>query len=430
MTNIDNTTVRYDVANPALIIDHLVVADTDVVREAQRWTAGERGEVVTDAEVLAKADLTEFARRSLSIGAQALSVVAQASDTRAVQQSAKAAGEQVAEAAERAAKASEAAAVRMEKQVSEAARRSNQTVIDQVARIFGGENPELLDRLRPVLEKSGSVLEKQVAASLTSAHKEMSEENERRHKELTALVRDVQQEVAVKIAEQVAVVEALESTTKKGGPYEDHVNQVLAELAVQFGDDYRDTHNTAGDIAHCKKGDGVLVIDGDKARVVVESHHGTSKDWHEYLPQAERNRGAAVSIGMVKNAEENAGHTFRRLGPTRVVLAFDPEKDDVDLLRAVVQFARHMALTTAGRFGTAEIETANEHVEKAIAALEDLDKTKKSFSLIRRHTEDVEKQINKAAAAIRRHLDSAATALEGADLSNGAAVDNDSAQAA
>ncbi len=205
--------------------------------------------------------------------------VAQASDTRAVQQSTKAAGEQVAEAAERAAKASEAAAVRIEeKQVSEAARRSNQTVIDQVARIFGGENPELLDRLRPVLEKSGSVLEKQVAASLTSAHKEMSEDNERRHKELTTLVRDIQQEVAgVKIAEQVAVVEALESTTKKGGPYEDHVNHVLAELAVQFGDDYRDTHNTAGDIAHCKKGDGVLVIDGDKARVVVESHHGTSK---------------------------------------------------------------------------------------------------------------------------------------------------------
>ncbi len=61
-------------ANPALIIDHLVVADTDVVREAQRWTTGDRGEVVTDAEVLAKADLTEFARRSLSIGAQALSV--------------------------------------------------------------------------------------------------------------------------------------------------------------------------------------------------------------------------------------------------------------------------------------------------------------------------------------------------------------------
>ncbi len=125
---------------------------------------------------------------------------------------------------------------------------------------------------------------------------------------------------------------------------------------------------------------------------------------------------------MVEDAEENAGHTFRRLGPTRVVLAFDPEKDDVDLLRAVVQFTRHMALATAGRFGTAEIETANEHVEKAIAALEDLDRTKKSFSLIRRHTDEVEKQIDKAAAAIRRHLDAAATALDGADLANGGGV--------
>lgn len=258
----------------------------------------------------------------------------------------------------------------------------------------------------------------------------MADESERRHKELTALVRDVRQEVAVMLAGQAAAVQVLESTTKKGGPYEDQINEILAELAVQFGDAYIDTHNTAGTIAHCKKGDGVLVIDGGKARVVIESHHGQSKDWNAYLPLAERNRGAAVSIGMVKSTTENAGHTFRRLGSTRVILAYDPAKDDTDLLRVVVQFARHMALSTTGRFGVAEVETAHEHVEKAIAALENLDRTKKSFSLIRRHTADVEKQIDKAAAAIRRHLDSAATALDGADLSNGAAANDDSAQAA
>jgi hypothetical protein len=48
-----NRTARIDDDANALVVEHLTVRDENVIREAQRWTTGERGPVVDDLQLLA-----------------------------------------------------------------------------------------------------------------------------------------------------------------------------------------------------------------------------------------------------------------------------------------------------------------------------------------------------------------------------------------
>ena len=100
-----NRTAHLDDDATALVVEHLTVRDKDVVREAQRWTTGERGPVVDDAEVLADADLTEFVSEAVQIGAHALSATGQAQDARALERMLKDVGDKTADSTAKAAEA-------------------------------------------------------------------------------------------------------------------------------------------------------------------------------------------------------------------------------------------------------------------------------------------------------------------------------------
>ena len=63
---------QLDIAANAVVINQLTVQDKDLTREAQRWTTGERGPVVDDADVLAAADMSDYVTEALKIGAHAL----------------------------------------------------------------------------------------------------------------------------------------------------------------------------------------------------------------------------------------------------------------------------------------------------------------------------------------------------------------------
>lgn len=57
----------------AVDIERFTVQDKDVAREAQRWTAGERGPIVDDPDALSAADLGTLVAEAIKIGAHALS---------------------------------------------------------------------------------------------------------------------------------------------------------------------------------------------------------------------------------------------------------------------------------------------------------------------------------------------------------------------
>ena len=88
-----NQHAHFDDSLTAVEIERLAVRDKDVVREAQRWTDGERGAIVDDPDALADADLTAFVTEAIKVGAHALSATGQAQEARVLERIMKEVGE-------------------------------------------------------------------------------------------------------------------------------------------------------------------------------------------------------------------------------------------------------------------------------------------------------------------------------------------------
>ena len=155
----------------------------------------------------------------------------------------------------------------------------------------------------------------------------------------------------------------------------------------------------------------MLSINDDTTRVVIEMTDSTRAGWAEYLGEAERNRQAAAALGRVRTAEQNGGRSIRVLGPGRVVLAFDPETDDPDLLRTAVMLLRTVALATVTRRGADQLATAEEKISEAVVQLEKLDEVKKTAGSIQKHATKIETSCTAISSGIHRLLADALAAL-------------------
>lgn len=406
--------VYYDPAQGALFVGGLKTTDKAILREAARWSTGERGEPVADMADLAGTDLTSFAREALSIGSRVLAIAAQDGDTRAVRQAVKEASDQVGDIVTRASASSEDAVRRAVETMTQATRQAHETVMTEVNRLVGGENPELAERLRPILAGVGTDLKNQAAEAMAAAHESQRAEAAERHQQVLGVIGDLRREFAVRVGTDDATAAVKGVTTIKGFDYESQINDVLIALAADIGEEYEATGERAGRLPRNKKGDGVLHVSGGIARVVVECHDGTSKDWGPYLAEAERNRGAQASVGLIRYADDNAGRVVRVVAPKRLVVAFDPDTDDPELLRTIMLLMRTVALTASGRFGTEEVATANEHIREALSIIEDLDEAKRSASAIAGHATKIEQIVTRTMTAIQRELNGAQNALTGA----------------
>lgn len=172
------------------------------------------------------------------------------------------------------------------------------------------------------------------------------------------------------------------------------------------------TGTSAGRLPNSKKGDAVLHVGGADVRLVIEVTDSTARrQWAPYFDEAERNRDAVAALGVVRTIEQNGGQHVRVLGPRRVVVAFDPEQDEPELLRTVVQLLRAAALAASARSGGAEVTTATEHIAAATAQLSIIDNIKKAASGIQRSGLAIEGDCAKVTTGIRRSLDLALAAL-------------------
>ncbi|MCP2289355.1 Fis family transcriptional regulator [Nocardia amikacinitolerans] len=443
----------------AIVIEHVVVHDADLAREARHWTTGARGPTVDDPEQLETADLEAFVIEAVKIGAHALSATGQALESRALEQIVRDLGEKAAQSSSAAAEVTEQSAKNAAKTVSQAAADAKKAIIEaestgrrefvtavaaakqdlhaDLRRLFGGDNPELLDRISPLLTKFGADLDAKVdagvaelfatavrqfdlddptspmakhAAGLERRHEQLAKHLERQHTELAGKLNDLTRELQLRAAEQrVASV-----TPMKGDTYADPLHALLSELATGLGDEYIDTSRTTGKISKSRKGDGVLIVAGGAARVVLEMSDSPRTAWNEYLDEAERNHGAHASLGLVRSKERNSGHAVRAFGPRRIVLAFDPETDDPDLLRIVLQLLRTGALAAISRSDAAQITTAEEKINEALGQLRGIDSIKKSASGIYKQAQSIENQCNTISSGIERLLTAALTALTAA----------------
>ncbi|SON62383.1 hypothetical protein MSIMFI_03908 [Mycobacterium simulans] len=450
----------FDETTTAVVIEGLTVRDKDVAREAQRWTTGARGPIVEDPDTLKAADLSEFVAEAVKIGAHALSVTGQAQESRMVEQMLKDVGEKAADSTAKAAEVTERAVKSASEIMAKAANEARKAITEadatsrkeftesvaaakndlnaEVRRMFGGERPELLDRLQPVLDKFATDLDAKVKAGtsdlLTKAAKQFDPTDPTspmakhaadlgaRQEKLTELIDKNHADVVKKVDELLTTLKVQDAkaslakvTPIKGDTFENQINTVLSAIAVGLGDEYTDTRAIVGSVARSKKGDGVLHVDGDAARVVIEMTDSARAGWAEYFDEAERNRLAVAALGVVRTSEQNGGQSIRTLGARRIVLAFDPGSDDPELVRTVVMLLRTVALAAATRKGAHQIATAEEKITEAIAQLTRLDEVKKTAGSIQKSAMKVENSCTGINSGIQRLLNDALAALTDAN---------------
>lgn len=445
-----------------VVIDDLVIRDKDVVREAQHWTCGARGPRINDPEGLASADLTNFAAEAILLGARVLSATAQTSEVRALELVLKDVGDKSAKASFTAAEITERATKEASEVVAKVANDAKNAIVEadektrkefisavwaakqelaaETRRLFGGDHPELLEKLQPVLEKFGSALQNQVrtgtnellekaakqldpadptspmakhAAALAVQQEQFAKQIEKGHSDLANKIDTLS--MAIKIQDAKASIAQV--TPIKGGSFEDQIHALMGGIAAGFGDEYEDTTTKTGLLPRSKKGDGVLTVSGQPAKLVIEMTDSSRSGWGEYFDEAERNRGAMAGLGIVRSASQNGGQTIRVLGQRRVVLAFDPGQDDPEVLRTVAMLLRTVAITAVARTGDSEIATAEERIGEAIQQLEKIDAIKKAADTIQKSASKIESQCTAVTTAIRRLLDQAIVALTGTTAS-------------
>jgi hypothetical protein len=261
------------------------------------------------------------------------------------------------------------------------------------------------------------------AAALADQQKSLTASMDRHHLALVGKVDELSKALEVQKAAQAAAAKTANVTPLKGGTFEAEVNTVMDDIAAGLGDEYADTGGLAGLIPRCRKGDGVLTIGAGQARVVLEMHDSSDgRAWNDYLDEAERNREAAASIGVVRNAAQNKGQTIRVLGQRRVIVAFNPQTDDADLLRTVVQLVRTSAIAASSRRDVEGLETAEENIQAAITLLDGINKIRKASGSVRSSADTIDKECNTIQSGISRHLGVALDALAGVAME---AVDMD-----
>ncbi|WBP94047.1 Fis family transcriptional regulator [Mycolicibacterium neoaurum] len=445
-----------DADHTTIVINQMSIQDKDVAREAQRWTAGERGEIIDDPAVLADADLSGFVTEAVKIGAHALSATGQSQDARALERMIKEAGDKTAATSTQAAELTERTVKDATKTMTKAAEEAKKAIVDadqasrkeftdsvataknalnaELRRIFAGDSPELLEKLQPLLDKFSSELDAKSAASIsevvTKAVKQFDPADptspmakhtatlEARQLQLTDLLGKNHQALSQKIDEISTAVKVHEARTNlskvtpiKGDTFETQVNEVLTAIATGLGDEYTDTRAVVGQLPRSKKGDGLLAVDGGTARVVIEMSDSARGGWTEYLDEAERNRHAAASLGLVRTPEQNAGQSIRVIGSRRIIMAFDPTIDEPDLVRTVVILLRTAALAAGSRRGAEQLSTAEEKIAEAIAQLDRIDDIKKAAGAIHKNADKIETGCTAVTSGINRLLSEALAAL-------------------
>lgn len=370
-----------------LVLRDLELDDPAVLAEALRWTSGRRGPEVTARQAEA-ADLSPFATAALTLGSQMLTYGAETGGVATLAGSVV----QLTDRAQSASAALAADVARTSKSVSEAATTATREAARQTSEALTAaaklattdisiavsatrENLQaelarlLVGAEAPVAKQVQALVARQMAESAVTLQRtftetlgsvtatldvgnpaspfaklesRIGERQDRQHGELTAQFREVREAVtaattAATAATAVAAARAL--SPAKGRPFEEAVGSLIEQIAVGMGGAYTATGETVGALRGCKKGDGVIELpspDGvGSVRIAVEmTTTGASRRWAGYLQEAERNREAHASIGIVPSSDlVPGGGVLAPVGQHRLVIAVT-EDDDPALLRA------------------------------------------------------------------------------------------------
>jgi hypothetical protein len=471
----ENSSAHYDVEANNLAIRDLVIHDPVVVGEARHWSTGSRGATTSD-DILAAADMRPYVEAALTAGAIAIRgaggtleahhldrLVAEVGDRSAA--AATTAGEHTAAVVTEATAAMTRTSEQAQRAIAEAGQSVRQVFTTQVeeattkltgelGRLLGGDTPVIRAQLDAVMgafahdldHKTGSRTDELFRTAVkqldprdpTSPFAEFSKRITDQQQTATAQILAENKRLGEQVDKLTIAVHAATSSSSataaaakvtplKGTSYADGVHHVLDHLAGGFGDAYLDTSSEVGNISRCRKGDGVLVLTCEQhinARVVIEMTDADTarRHWGEYLEEAERNRNAAASLGLVRTVEQMpAGDLVRTFGPRRIVMAFDPQTDDPALLRAVLLLLRGQAQLAVARTSGDHLDTAREKLAEALSCIQCLTEVQKTAGAIRKGADKIDTDCAVMSSTLRRVLAEAQAALTGGDAASAAA---------
>jgi hypothetical protein len=267
---------------------------------------------------------------------------------------------------------------------------------------------ELLDRTARQLDPADPTSPMaRHAAALAAQQETVARQIATSHSDLAAKVDELT--TMLRIQEARAAVARV--TPIKGASFEAQIHKLVEDIAAGLGDEYADTTTKAGLLSRSRKGDGVLSVEGGSTRIVLEVTDSIRTGWGDYLDEAERNRAASGALGVVRTPEQNGGRTVRVLGPRRIILSFDPDQDDPELLRTVLLLLRTVAIAATTKTEAGEIATAEEKITEAITRLEKVDAVKKLADGIQKNAAKIDSECAGITMGIHRLLDEALIAL-------------------
>lgn len=227
---------------------------------------------------------------------------------------------------------------------------------------------------------------------------------------------DAVEKVRESQTKEIAVAEALETGVFGGLDYEDVAVQMLQRVAAAAGDDCEATGAVPGRLPR-NKGDAIVDVkvgSSVHSRMVMEAKNKklTKANWEDERDGSKENRGAVGFIGLCKHiGDMPTGGRIMLLDSTSIVLAFDPEFDDLQLLFLVYHVVRLNCLSGAGQIDELNIAEINRNLEEATRALGGFDSIKKNATSIRNAADKITREADDMAESIRRNLDAARAAI-------------------
>ena len=282
---------------------------------------------------------------------------------------------------------------------------------DEIEELANGEDSELRKVMLKMLREAKDEISKDVKGTVASQEQKLGQllDPQNPLSPLRQLATKVD-EVAKSLAElreqekvETAVAEVIETGVFGGVEYEEVAVQHLQRIAAAAQDDCEATGSVTGRVARSKMGDAVIDLKvGGKvyARMVMEAKNKalSKSDWEKEAKGSKENRAASGFIGMCKHlADMPNGSRLMILDAQSIVLAYNPDIDDPQLLALVYQVVKMNTLNNAGGFDGIDMVEVNVSLQEALKALERFDALGKQVSAI----ENAAKAIRKEAGEIR-----------------------------
>ncbi len=203
------------------------------------------------------------------------------------------------------------------------------------------------------------------------------------------LVTQSVQGVKEEMQQSTVVAKVIENSAHSGLPYEDQVITSIQMIAGLAGDDCFGTGKTTGNLPNRYSGDGVIDLksNGDKvkARIVLEAKNTPmdKKSWDKEITDGKANRDATGFIGFSKHIEDMPNkNRIMIIDRQTMILAFDPEKDDLQLALIIYQIVKMNTLASSGALDDNKVSEINDQLDLAIKSLKKFDSLTKSAKTI------------------------------------------------